>query len=342
MSSAPVTLTGRYYDGRQPIAQAATLLLGGREAVLIGEQLMQRNPVTQLYVSPRIGRADRFVSFPGGGQFQCGHDPSLDRLPQESRGEGMVAWLERHVAVAVASIAVIVAAVAGAYYYALPWLAEQAAVSIGVESERRFGDQALVFLDKQEWFAPTQLAAEQQTAVRAEFDHLRAGLQAAPQLRLEFRAGEWIGANAFALPGGLIVITDEMVQAAESVEEVGAVLAHEIGHVERRHSLRHVIQGSAIGLIMATLTADAASLSIAVAGAPAALAQAKYSRDFETEADDYAFALLKTRGRSPGAFADLMDRLSRGDDKAERRLSFLSSHPVTRERVQRARSAAAQ
>jgi predicted Zn-dependent protease len=139
----------------------------------------------------------------------------------------------------------------------------------------------------------------------------------------------------------LIVITDEMVQAAESVEEIGAVLAHEIGHVERRHSMRHVIQGSAIGLIMATLTADAASLSIAVAGAPAALAQAKYSRDFETEADDYAFTLLKARGRSPAAFADLMDRLSRGNDESEQSLGFLSSHPVTRERVLRARSAAA-
>ncbi len=198
MSTAPVTLTGRYYDGRQPIAHAATLLLGGREAVLIGERLMQRHPVTQLYVSPRIGRAERFVSLPGGGQFQCGHDPGLDRLPQESRGEGVVAWLERHVSVAVASLAIIVAAVAAAYLYALPWLAEQAAASIGIESERRFGDQALVFLDKQEWFAPTQLSTEQQTTVRAEFDHLRAGLKAAPQLRLEFRTGKWIGANAFA------------------------------------------------------------------------------------------------------------------------------------------------
>jgi predicted Zn-dependent protease len=78
-----------------------------------------------------------------------------------------------------------------------------------------------------------------------------------------------------------------------------------------------------------------------VAGAPAALAQAKYSRDFETEADDYAFTLLKVRGRSPAAFADLMDRLNRGDDESEQSLGFLSSHPVTRERVQRARSAAA-
>lgn len=342
MSAGPVKLTGRYYDGRQPIARPATLLLGGREAVLIGEQIMQRNPAARLHVSPRIGRAERFVSFPDGGQFQCAHDPGLDRLSQESRSEGMVAWLEAHVAAAVASILVIVAAAAGAYFYGLPLAAEQVAARIGIENERRFGDEALALLDKQEWFAPTQLAAERQDAVRAEFDVLRTGLPLAPHLRLEFRDSKWMGANAIALPGGLIVITDDMVQAGESVEEVGAVLAHEIGHVERRHSLRHLIQNSTVGLVMATLTADAASLGVAVAGAPVVLAQAKYSRDFETEADDYAFALLKKRGRSPGAFADVMDRLSRGNDKAERRWSFLSSHPVSRERAQRARSAASQ
>jgi predicted Zn-dependent protease len=119
-----------------------------------------------------------------------------------------------------------------------------------------------------------------------------------------------------------------------------AVLAHEIAHVELRHTLRSILQGSAIGLIAATVTADAATLSGAVAGLPVMLAQTKYSRRFESEADDYAFRLLKQRGYSPTAFADLMERLSDEHPEMTGRMTWLSTHPATSQRVENARSAA--
>jgi Zn-dependent protease with chaperone function len=83
--------------------------------------------------------------------------------------------------------------------------------------------------------------------------------------RLEFRAGAIIGPNAIAFPGGIIVKTDEMVESAAEMEEVLARLAHEIGHVEHRHTMRNVLQNSAIGVVVATITSDAASLNAAVA-----------------------------------------------------------------------------
>ncbi len=83
--------------------------------------------------------------------------------------------------------------------------------------------------------------------------------------RLEFRAGAIIGPNAIAFPGGIIVKTDEMVESAAEMEEVLARLAHEIGHVEHRHTMRNVLQNSAIGVVVATITSDAASLGAAVA-----------------------------------------------------------------------------
>jgi predicted Zn-dependent protease len=133
-----------------------------------------------------------------------------------------------------------------------------------------------------------------------------------------------------------------MVHEAETVDEAVAVLAHEIGHAELRHTMRHVLQGSAVAVVTATLTADAASLSVAVAGLPALLAQAKYSREFEAEADDFAFKLLKRHNRSPMAFATLMERLAKKHEDEERAFAFISTHPVTAERVKRARAAAKQ
>jgi predicted Zn-dependent protease len=104
--------------------------------------------------------------------------------------------------------------------------------------------------------------------------------------------------------------------------------------------MRHVMQNSVVATVIATLTGDASSLSLAVSGLPVLLAQTKYSREFETEADEFAFVLLRQNNISPSLFADLMERLSEDRGENEQSWSFLSSHPVTASRVMRARQAA--
>lgn len=336
MSAGALTFEGRYYDGRQPLPVPATLFLAGRQAVLIGERLTERFARAHLRVSPRVARSNRFVALPNGGQLECADDPRLDRLPQAVPSEGLVAWLEQRVAVAVASILLTAVLLLVGYIYGLPIVAEQVAVRVPIESEQDLGEKALAWLDEHSWFEASELDEEIRDILSDGFRELTQGLPAEAHLHLEFRKS-FVGPNAFALPGGVIVITDAMVRATESPDEALAVLAHEIGHVEHRHTLRHLVQGSAVAVVVATLTADAATLGGAVAGLPVVLARAKYSRDFEREADTYAFELLKERGRSPESFAALMERLSRKDETGSD--SFLSSHPVTVARVERARAA---
>lgn len=336
MSAGALRLDGRYYDGREPLAAPATLFVAGREAVLIGERLTERFVRAELRVSPRVGGSPRFISLPNGGQIETADDARLDLLPQEVASEGLVAWLEQRVAVAVASIALTAALLLVGYVHGLPALAEWAAARVPIESERALGEQALAWLDEQRFFEASELDEEIRDIVSQGFRDLKRDLASGPHLRLAFRKSA-IGPNAFALPGGTIVITDAMVRAAGSPDEVIAVLAHEVGHVEHRHALRHLIQGSAVAVVAATLTAEAATLSGAVAGLPVVLARAKYSRDFEREADGYAFRLLNARRRSPETFAALMERLS--SQGADGSLSFLATHPVTAERVARARAA---
>jgi len=340
VNAATATLAGLYYDGRRPIGAPATLVFAGKGAVLIGVQISQRLATGELRVSPRIGRADRFIDLPRGGQFQCADHPLLDRLPQEVRTEGVVAWLEQRVAVAIASVAVMLSLLSAGYLYGLPAVANYIATRIPIETEDAVGRRSLTWLDQNQWFRPSHIPPDMQARIREEFDALRRDLPQASHCRLEFRDSSFIGPNAFALPGGTIVMTDAMVNIAESPEEVLAVLAHELGHVERRHAMRHVLQDSAAAVTAAAVTSDAASLGVAVAGLPAVLAQARYSREFETEADDFAFQLLRRRGLSPEAFATLMERLTRKQQDTERAFAFVSSHPVTAERIERAREAA--
>jgi predicted Zn-dependent protease len=87
------------------------------------------------------------------------------------------------------------------------------------------------------------------------------------------------------------------------------------------------------------LADDAVGMTVLAAALPSVLLESRYSRQFEAEADDYAFAHLRRHGQSPQAFADLMRRLQKqaaatGDGDVV--LRYLSSHPATEDRIRRA------
>jgi Zn-dependent protease with chaperone function len=338
------TLEGRYFDGIKPLAVPASLKFDARQVQLTSEGDCE--PVTgdftaeQLKISARIGASERFITLPNGGQFLCADTAFLDDLPQDSPSEGPVAWLEQRWLVALGCVALICAMLLAGYFFGLPAAAEVIAKRIPMQTEATLGDQALSWMDDQGWLKPTALDSGKQKAILNDFAALYQGLPFEKHYRIYFRSSGFIGANAFAFPGGAIVITDKMIETAVTDDEVMSVLAHEIAHVELRHTLRSILQGSAVGLIAATVTADAATLSGAVAGLPVMLAQTRYSRSFEAEADDYAFRLLKEKGYSPDAFADLMERLSMAEPAMRGAMTWIATHPATSERVKKARAAA--
>jgi predicted Zn-dependent protease len=336
------SIEGQYFDGKQPVSVQAKLDFATLEATLTAENISANYLISSLKISPRIGSAQRFITLPNGAQLACTDNPFLDSLPQESPSEGPVAWLERRWGVALISVAVICLALLAGYFIGLPLLAEKIAVRIPIQTEQTIGQKALSWMDEG-WLTPSRIDPVQQQVIKDSFAWLTSDLPYKEYYRLEFRASTMLGSNALALPGGTIVITDGMIRTAKTNEEVLAVLAHEAGHIEQRHALRSVLQNSAIAIAVAAVTADAASLSAAVAGLPALLAQTKYSRNFETAADDFAFRLLKQKGYSPLAFASIMERLSAKHKKRIEGTTFgyLSTHPLTAERVQRARDAAA-
>ena len=148
--------------------------------------------------------------------------------------------------------------------------------------------------------------------------------------------------NAFALPGRTIILTDEMVEFAQSDDELMAVLAHELGHLDGRHAMRMVLQQSGVAVLVAALAGDAVGMTILAVFVPATLLNARYSRAFELEADDYALDLFRRHDRSRQPFVDVLRRFATDKRTADTRdplLRYLSSHPATDERVQRAEQA---
>ena len=205
-----------------------------------------------------------------------------------------------------------------------------------METEQVLGQQVLSWFDDESWLRPSQLDFERREKIRKTFDRLCEGLSFESFYHLEMRSGRLFGPNALALPGGIIVLTDELVALADSTDDIAAVLAHEVGHVELRHAMRGVLQNSIVAIAVAAVTADAANIGTAVAGLPAVLAQTKYSREFETDADEFAFDLLQRKGRSPEAFASIMTKLSEKNGSRAVGFHYLSTHPATTERINNA------
>jgi predicted Zn-dependent protease len=330
---------GHYFDGIAPDNTPAQLVFAGDLATLTTDRANRRFDAAQLRVSPRISASKRFILTPEGGQFLCEDHAFFDRLPQESWSEGLVAWLEERWWAAVVCIALVAGMLLTGHFYGLPAVAERVVENIPMETEQAIGEQATAWLEKEGWVEATRLDADTRGPIVGGFERLIEDLPQRQHYQLRFHASSIFGANAFAFPGGIIVVTDDLVNLAGSTEEVLAVLAHEIAHVEERHVMQAVLQQSVVAVVITAVTADASTLSAAVTGLPMVLVQMKYSRKFEMEADVFAFDLLKQKGYSPAAFATIMERLAENRELPVG-MKYLSSHPLSKERAQRARDAA--
>lgn len=134
--------------------------------------------------------------------------------------------------------------------------------------------------------------------------------------------------NAFAVPGGDIVVHRGLLRATRSADELAGVLAHEIQHVALRHSLKGMIRSAGLSVMVSLVVGDP---DVALAGRMAdQLLTLKFSRDAEREADDKGFSLLIERGIDAKGMVDFFATLAKQQDKAPPAL--LSTHPASAER----------
>lgn len=243
-----------------------------------------------------------------------------------------------------AGVAVCAALSGAVWLYGVPAAARAITAVMPTRWEGELADRTLQTLDAS-WLSPSKLGAERQAQIRADFSALlgQAG-GATPPYTLVFRtlrprpgqsADGGGGANAFALPGGLLVMTDELVARGEPGALLG-VLAHELGHVRHRHATRVAVEGALVGTAVAVISGDITSVAATL---PVALATLSFSRRHELEADCFALHTLARAGQSAEPLARLLDTIA--GRHREGMADVLSSHPSTAARVQLLRDPAA-
>jgi len=336
-------IAGRYFDGRSAAGVDASLEFGADGNVHVhGAVVPIAFPLAEVNISERVGNITRRITFPDGGVFETQDNDAIDEARDAlglKRGLAIVHWLESRWRVAVGSLVAVVLVSVAFIHWGVPAMANWAAKVMPAEVDQSIGAGTLDILDRVA-FEPSELPNTRQQELRKRFIDMTRPLTDGHEYQLEFRHGGMIGANAFALPSGIIVMTDELVEMSKKDDELVSVLAHEIGHVRGRHALRQMLQAAGVSALAVALLGDVSSISAVLSAAPALL-HAKYSRDFEREADSFAKQWLKANGIAESNFDAILCRISdayeekRPKDGNEEKddFDYFASHPSTSERA---------
>jgi len=156
----------------------------------------------------------------------------------------------------------------------------------------------------------------------------------------EFHIMQDTNVNAFAIPGGHVVILTGLLESADSAEEVAGVLAHEIAHVTQRHSMRNMMQSAGLVVLVQSIFGDASGAAAVLKEGSRVLLQQKFSRNFEREADDVGWDYLVQAKIDPEGMIRFFEKLKKilaesGMGQMESSLALLNTHPATQERIDR-------
>jgi Zn-dependent protease with chaperone function len=334
-------LAAQYFDGVSARALPANVAVEGAELRIgLGEQADRRMPLKQVQWPERQRHGARVAHLPDGAALHFDDAAAFDDWANRSGiRESWVVGAQQSWRWTLIGAALLVLVCGALYQWGLPWGARAVLAFVPGTVDKEIGDTAMRSI-REQWLKPSELPIEKQKSVREAWARAvdRYG-QPGMQIDLHFHKSR-IGPNAFALPGGDVVLTDEMVKLVDGREDIlVGVLAHEAGHVRHRHTMRLLTQATLLGAGTAIAFGDFSTL---LAAAPALLGHLGYSRDLEREADEEAIALLKANGLSPALMATMFENLrkyQREKNAPSLPIAF-GSHPSDEERVARFRAAA--
>ena len=322
------------FDGRSAAGDVVVVRIDGDALVIMSRSTLERVPLAEITIAEAFEKAPRMLGLSGGRTLEV-PDPERSlpaALAVAGKRPSWVVRMQRAWAAVILALAVLLVAGIWTYVEGLPIAARHIAAALPSGFDRRIGENLLELLDANSFEAST-LVPERRARIIERFQ--RAAAVAAPgvEVRVEFRAGE---VNAFALPGGIIVVFDELVELAADEDRVLGVLGHELGHVVHRHGTRQLLQALGVAALAGVVWGDFSSIASNV---PLVLGVMRYGRAFEIEADDFAVAFLSVNGLSPRPLYEFFLRVQATDVKqgADQIPDFLSTHPDAYTRVERMR-----
>jgi predicted Zn-dependent protease len=338
LTLAMAALEVDYFDGRSSRPQSALLQITEQTVQITRRPdgvLIHTAGVSEVQWPERTRHGARIAQLPGGESLHSRDAAAWDAwVAAHVQSDSLVVRAQQSWRGVLAALALLVVVVAAMYQWGLPWAARGATSLVPPAVDETLGRNALAQIDG-EWMHPSKLPQETQARIRERF--AKAVRQtygnAPPAYQLEFRQSS-IGPNAFALPGGTMVMTDELVNLVKDDEVVLGVMGHELGHVRQRHGLRQLVQVTALQTVLGLAFGDYGSL---ITTAPLVLGTMGYSREHEREADAESIRFMRAAGISPLVMVKFFEAV-RAEQKTKTTktplgISIISSHPADEERI---------
>lgn len=319
------TFAAIFYDGKSAVSHEARVTLTAEKLLIktaTGPDVIW--PLGELVIE----------QFPHDGlPAIIGHASMPDaqlHMENASDAKMVLESLPRHVRVNLswklpAALAAMVAGLALCVMYVIPRLAMTLAPYVPPSFENRLGEAVY-----------KQLVDRKDVCAEGEGTALLTKLaqQLSPHQNVSITVVRSDKENAFAIPGGYIVFYSALLHEASSPEEIAGILAHELGHLEKRHGMQSLIRAVGIGFLIDAFTGGGGT----VVYAGVMLNDLRYSRKHEAEADRYALAMLQKRGIDPSAMAHFFERqIAKEKEEKQSRwkdaLQYLSTHPASDERI---------
>ena len=146
--------------------------------------------------------------------------------------------------------------------------------------------------------------------------------------------------NAFAAPGGYIVLLRGLIERTRTPEELAGVLAHELQHIFKRHTTRALIQHVSTGLLLAAITGDMSGATAYGLEGARILGILHYSRQSEEEADAAGMQMILEAGIDPTGMIAFFEQLKKRTSETPSILKYLSTHPIPDDRIKKLKSLA--
>lgn len=353
-------------EGSAAKIKAALRVDDGKVIIESDSGLLFSGVISDLKASARLGNVERKLTLPDDSIFATGDNDGIDQLFKGSQSLlHFIHRLESRLGWVAIALVLTIAFSFGFIKWGIPWISVKVAHVLPHKTNELIAAQAFDFLDEY-IFEESQLDEAKKNSIRVHFNDTLLPLarfqsknESDIKFTLHFRQWQQDDQgipNALALPSGDIILTDKFVELSQNQNEIDSVLLHEIGHVVHRHSLQRVIQGTLITTIVMLATGDTSSIADIGLGLGSLLVSSEYARDHESEADLYAFETMLQANIDPIAFSNIMTAMTSyfetNDDpesantkasatkpdnnKDESLLDYISSHPVTKLRVEQA------
>lgn len=205
------------------------------------------------------------------------------------------------------------------------WLAAK----VSVKTEQKLGEAAIKQL-KQDG------GLDQDSAAAKAVAEIGGRLTQGSRYQYQWFVKDEDSINAFAMPGGVVVVHRALIEAADTPEQLAGVLAHEVQHIEQRHILQHMIRSAGLALVLGLTLGDVSAIASVLLHSAGSM---QHGRALETQADSEGLNALVASGIPPQGMAEFFRKMmaeearKNGGDPDAASYDFLSSHPATAERL---------